>query len=420
MRLIIQYWSRPDVNKISPKHVFVGDVHGDLHQFLAPLVTCNILHLTGKICTVKHDRYTEADIHYPEYELVNNPPSTVVFLGDMVDEWIFGRTIIYMLLRLLRESENVRYVFGNHDVSILGRYPMWLNESLDIPNDLPGAFHTAKKELSCLRNVNVYGKHIEYNRSEDEGKMFLREYFRVYFETLYALYTESLGELCIPLNVNGTPFIVSHSTWTRNALKCLSEGRSRLQLDVPPCMREMLNPAHKTSSDSHTVVQKYIASEPNSFDDYVELCEACNDLFYGQSALYVTINHITYTRITNGLFVNQITGHTFGGEWADANVNVEPSKTHNERVQKLRPTIIDGKRIYYFDFGCSAGYNTDEVSCPDYAYYSDGSFGVSDLPQFMFEESHGKFVMRCSPSKRIHVDRKEICLTATSSSSRDM
>ncbi len=98
IKLITSYWSGVN-NFINSKYSFVGDVHGDLHQFLAPLVMNRVIKLTGKVKIINE----EIKYYVPEHELIENGEvsesntstlsSSVIYLGDIADEWIFSRTI---------------------------------------------------------------------------------------------------------------------------------------------------------------------------------------------------------------------------------------------------------------------------------------------------------------------------------------
>ena len=92
IKLISSYWSKVGERCENTNYVFVGDVHGDLHQFLAPLVLNDVIKLTGKVDVKDENIY----YYIPNYEINNNCTCKVIYLGDIVDEWLFSRTISYM------------------------------------------------------------------------------------------------------------------------------------------------------------------------------------------------------------------------------------------------------------------------------------------------------------------------------------
>ena len=82
------------------------------------------------------------------------------------------------------------------------------------------------------------------------------------------------------------------------------------------------------------------------------------------------------------------------------------SKFNSERKKKLNPTIINGNKIYYFDFGCSAGYDHDEISRPDYVYLCEKGMFVTDLPGFSFINANDKNSMLIMKDKTPHSNKK--------------
>ena len=90
------------------------------------------------------------------------------------------------------------------------------------------------------------------------------------------------------------------------------------------------------------------------------------------------------------IFLNHIVGHSSGAEFRDQNVNPSPSLYYNERTSKLTPTFFNNRTVYYFDFGCSAGYDHDEISHPDFVYSNERGLFVSNLPAFSFILSNGQ------------------------------
>lgn len=393
IKLITSYWSSyKDIHEAP--YSFVGDVHGDLHQFLAPLVINNIIKLKNSLTTI------DEKIHFyiPEFEInetTSSPHSPkVVYLGDIADEWIFSRTIAAMLYKLLKANK-VIYIYGNHDLAIIGRYHLFKQRKLNFALDLPPLWETVKKELNPIRSIKFYKETILLNNSEENGLDFLYKYLEPLFENLYKIFMEGLGVVSLPVEVNKTQFIISHSTWTKNAIKQLiqkqdstTSSNSNRPSDKEESQLLPLNPNHKPSETSINYLASILSS--SSAIDYSQLANAVNDIFNGKSRLFISKNNITYSRNIENIFINQITGHSIGGEFRDINVNPTPSTYERERKEKLKPTIINGCKIYYFDFGSSAGYDHDEISRPDYVYLESNGMFVSNLPGFSFITSSGK------------------------------
>ena len=79
--LITRYWFQ-DSKKIHDKggeFIFVGDVHGDMHQFMAPLVRSKLITLTGKLTTIN-------GVPVPCYNINKGLHIKIIYLGDIVNE----------------------------------------------------------------------------------------------------------------------------------------------------------------------------------------------------------------------------------------------------------------------------------------------------------------------------------------------
>ena len=151
IKLITSYWSSVEERNNESEYSFVGAVHGDLHQFLAPLVINNVISLTGEVETEN-----ENIMYYvPKYKINEQPKCKVIYLGDIADEWIFSRTISLMLYELLK-NKVISYIYGNHDLSIIGRYHLFKQRKLNIAEDIPPLWETIKKELNCVKEIKIY------------------------------------------------------------------------------------------------------------------------------------------------------------------------------------------------------------------------------------------------------------------------
>ena len=407
LKLIVKYWSNR--NETIDSDVFiVGDVHGDLHQFLSPLIMSGIITLDGNLTEEKY-KYSESSLYLPSYTINKIKHKKIIYLGDMIDEWIFNRQVARILRNLLEKTNNIIYIYGNHDLALIGRYFLYKEGKINIPYDLPPLWETLKGELNNHRNIKLYGDKIEYEGNAEKGIDFLNDYLESLFEDMYHIFSERLGKLSQVVRINNISFMISHSTWTQNSLKQLVQGqasKSNRPGDNEVTQLKPIIDGYKINDKSKSIVNSVLhlirnGGNNNTFDeiDYTQLSTACNDLFNSQSRLFITKNGITYTRNKETIFLNHITGHTSGSEWRDIGVNTEPSTSHDERIKKLSPEIINGRKVYYFDFDCSAGYDHDEISRPDFVYITRNSLGVTNLPSFNFIMSNKRQSMVVSPSK---------------------
>lgn len=463
VRLACQYWSadqsdtKLDEVKKS-KLIFVGDVHGDINQFIAPLVLSGLITIVNAVNEVKS---YGSKIYIPHYKINKNKTVKIVYLGDIVNEWIFNRTITYMLYDLLKNaSANVYYLFGNHDLALIGRYHLFKQNKLNLSLDIPALWETAKKELNYVRDLKIYRDKAELNGDPVKGAEYVHKHLMPVFESLYSIMNEGLGKVCLPIEVNNKRYMLSHTTWSVYGLieliktdkpndidsnaglvgkknsKKKEDGNNEQQTQeqkqvVPPIDDEDtiaqsqiikiktpvltrpsdLEPSQiepitsNTSSKKYTAfiqtvidkikpfidAQKLIPPEVHDEIDYVRLAEAVNIHFITKSRLYISKNVLTSTRTTKAVFLNHIVGHSPGDEFRDQNVNIGASTYFKERMSKLtHPAYINKRIIYYFDFGCSAGYDHDEISRPDFVFSSASGLYVSTLPGFSYIKSNGK------------------------------
>lgn len=398
IELISKYWSKQQPTQIIYQTVLIGDCHGDLHQFISPLILNDVIKLSGKVKTID----SSIELYVPEYTVTNKNKTRIIYLGDLVNEWIHSRTIMYILHDLLitHDINNIEFILGNHDLSILGRYYLFKNNIINIPEDIPALWLTLRKELNNIPEIKIYNQTIEYNNSEIEGKEYLHRYLDSLFEYMFQLFKNKKSKLSTTLSIGGYMYIVSHCTWTQNAIKELFSVNNK---------KKGIRPGDRDTSQLLPLIDSPIVEVKSiNTSNYEELSNLCNEMFYSKSRLYLTKNLITYSRNTESIFLNHIVGHIIGDEWRDLNINEGTSKYNTERSDKLIPMIINEKRILYLDFGASAGYDHDEISRPDYVYVNDNKLFVSNLPAFSFIIEDNRHVMLVMKSKTPHSNDKFI------------
>lgn len=459
--LISKYWSSVEPN-INNKTIFVGDIHGDLHQFLAPLVMSGLITLDGTVKEIanenaykstmfvkgsetdivsKVEHFPELNLYIPSYKVNSNCSSKIVFLGDVIHEWIFSRPILYMLTDLLRNvPDKLIFIYGNHDCNILAQYPLFRRRKLNIEKCLETTFHTMSNELSMFPNVNFNKFELIYMNSSDKGIEFMYSYMSHLFEPLYEIYSNCLGTLSKCFVIDSVPIIVSHTTWNMTMVPrvVLEKNLNSYLQDSDNSVYEKLNPDYETKPESKTYIMKLFKSvrDPDlahlrvirekllnlklNVSDYEHISDSMNDIFNGLKSITLSNNMILYNRSTEFIFMNHIIGHTPGFEWREVGINVTPCTYRNERLEKLKPEIINDKSVYYWDFHCSAGYDLSEYSRPDFVYVDnnrmernrDGKrihedvFEMSNLPSFNFIINNEKDSMLICESKSKYVGDK--------------
>jgi len=396
IRLIASYWStiKPDKNY---DIIFVGDVHGDINQFLAPLVMSGLISISDEVQEIKHNNKSSI-IYVPKYT-INRTKTKIVYLGDIVDEWIFSRSISFILLDLLKTCpKNVFYIYGNHDLAIIGRYHLFKQKQLNIALDIPALWQTLKSELNHIKNLKMYKTIAELDGEPAKGYEYIYNYVEPLFDNMFEIFNNQLGRVSLSIEINHKPYMLSHTTWTIQAIQQLISNNEKIADNKPDARpsdtnTEQLKPVINNKidiSDEIKYIESIITNKTHEKIDYNKLSNSVNKVFHQKSRLYISKNLLTYTRLTKNIFLNHIIGHSAGGEFRDQSVNVSQSTYNNERKEKLKPDFINGRTVYYFDFGCSAGYDHDEIGRPDFVYSNDKGLYVSNLPAFSFIISNGK------------------------------
>lgn len=465
LKLLVSYWTT-FTEFTDADYIFVGDVHGDFNQFIAPLIAAKLIKLKPSVRFIdvdevygndpnepaEHDvgdknninartkamksttpidskiqgqsaqispkpnknvQFPESKPWIPEYTILDSCRTTIIYLGDLIDEWIFGRTIVHMLRELLTNEvskPHIRFIYGNHDLSLIGRYNLFKTGVLKFPYDLPTTWNTIKKELNYSDKIKIFGDQIRYNNDPELGAQFLKVYMTPLFEDLYFIFANKLGMISCTGYINDVPYIISHTTWNPAALwrlfKNMIPNYASRPGDLIPSQKEAIT-NDKLSPKAVSVLEKLLSHENKSIEPipsfmYEQLSWACNCYIYTRSRLYVSKNAISYSRNPNDVFVNQIIGHTPGGVFRNMGVNPEFATFDDEREKKLEPKIYNDCKIYYFDFLTSAGYDHDEVSRPDFVSCKNGEgsgFKVSKLNSFAFERLGSEFVLQVYKGK---------------------
>lgn len=397
VRLITTYWSsiKPDKGY---DLIFVGDVHADMNQFIAPLVLSGLITIQDEVKEIKTNKTI---IYVPKYTIDSRSKVKIVYLGDIADEWIFSRSITYMLLDLLKNAGgNVFYIYGNHDLAIIGRYHLFKAKQLNFALDIPALWQTLKKELNNVKNLKIYKTVAALDGDPSKGYNYIYNYIEPLFDNLYEIFDSGLGNVSLAIEINNKPYMLSHTTWTTQAIQQLISNDENVSNkpdarpsdtnpeQLKPVKRQTLN-IDKDKAYIQSLLSAVNSGSSNQLE-YKQISDSINKIFHQKSRLYISKNLLTYTRITKNIFLNHIIGHSSGAEFRDQGVNTSLSTYYNERLEKLKPTYFNGRTVYYFDFGCSAGYDHDEIGRPDFVYTSSNGLYVTNLPAFSFILSNGK------------------------------
>lgn len=437
IELITNYWFKKQslLPTVLNNHtLFVGDVHSDLHQFIAPLVSTGLITLTGNIKSINNENiyeltlYKSADdkslmtslkhfdeltLFVPEYKINTNCKSKIIYLGDMINEWLHSRTILYMLSDLIVNSENVIYIYGNHDINLVALYPLYQRHLLynNISEHLSTTYLTMSKELNMYRTLSFSNYKLLYNNSIADGQTFLTCYMSQLFEPLHKIFANRIGYVCLFAQIDKTSFMLSHTTINIiHILKTISSKsniinpNNKLQ-SVHHCIFERaskhsLNAANKDyifklfntlRNNNDMLIPESLSNYSLTTNCYSDLQIIINDIIHSMTYINLSNVMILYDRSIEFTFLNQIIGHTPGYTWRDANINESSSMLYSERLSKIKsPSVVNNKLIYYFDFNCSAGYDINEISRPDFVYVSNNDIKININKDIFVNEEFNK------------------------------
>lgn len=344
IEILTKYWfeKQKKIEIIESKYLFVGDVHGDFNQFIAPLIYSGTITLKNEIRTIYKSKISNiSNVYIPEYK-INKSNVEIFYLGDYVDEGIYSRNILCMLNELVRKCENIHLIIGNHDANILGRYLDFKDGTLDFYK-LKSYWPTFQKEISSYEEIHSYREFVELKKSKININDFLQDYFTTLFRPLFEMFRDRYLKVFYEINLNDEIFIVSHTLITNRAINELKMNKTRFKTEIKP---------------------KPIIDEKYDGDDV-------NELFRISSSSFISANRLLYNRSEVDLWKNKfIVGHSPGGEYSQMGINIIPSKNQSDRILHTKPIIKDDYKIYYFDLKSSSGYDIDNVSRPDFFYFN--------------------------------------------------
>lgn len=339
IKLLTEYWYEHKNRNEFAKYIFVGDVHGDINQFILPLIETETITLENKIETVYKSKYEEANIYLPKFK-INKSDVIIYYLGDLIDEGNFSRNIVYMINYLFEnECKNIRLCFGNHDLNILGSINSYYN--------------TLIKELTPYPNVSVCNNKCYYKCKENNE--FLNEYLKPLQECMLNLFKKRYGNICYLVN----DMVVSHTIITGRTLDELIENKSRLDLK------------DKTTLVDGKMNDKWINILKNHENEsLIDVVESINNVFYHSKKDYIIANSLTYNRMDkNKIFYKNIVGHTEGGLYRSEKLLINPIPATYDFERQIHTQHTNG--VYFFDINASSGYDIDNVSRMDYFYLND-------------------------------------------------
>lgn len=265
-------------NKIAServKYVFVGDIHGDLHQLLFPLIRYNVVSVgyasennlkwknTNEILDdIQKDIETDVlfqnkaidkkkcvdnikelkglyktlqevklnrNIDMYTFNISINPVEKwlcdkIIVLGDLVDVWISSRYVVKILHDLVSMyPKQVVLIIGNHDARHIGCYLRCLHEDI-VYSEISPMWCSLKKSLSadmCVRFIKdsvVWDNIPKQIKNKYNPRMYVDLYMIQEMFMLHELFRKKLFKVCDLIYESGKSYIISHTFWSAEIL----------------------------------------------------------------------------------------------------------------------------------------------------------------------------------------------------------
>ena len=366
--------------------IFVGDCHGDLYQFLAPLI------LTGFAKFKDHeieDKYIKGSRIEPfdemaredlksslaidltpeveylfkipfihlEYEPAILKNRRIIYLGDYVDRGIASMTILLLIQDIKKRTNvDIEFLIGNHEafaINVLNRVyeeNKPLHEKMITYQNMLFTFLSNYRKFE-LKNyippITLHGDTVMFDGDRKKGINLVFQFYKSYAKLLSTFVNKRYFKLFSSYH----EFLVAHNIVTKNMLRTFS-ARSPFSIDE-------IDPK-----------------------DVKLLAFAVNEAFYNMPIGDIIASGLLMQRTLEGCTFNMIVGHTVGGSKKMIGFNNLESYSNEDRWKHLIPYIPPGQtnKIYFFDFGVTFGEDEYNYSKPDFVMFKNGKpTGLSQL-----------------------------------------
>lgn len=401
--------------------IFVGDCHGDIYQFLSPLILSGFATINSEELKYKYiTRYgkivnNNSDIakndkskifraingknindtyEIPEeldYMLTVPIPSLsyhpevlenkkIIYLGDYIDRGNLSKTILILIDEISNISNNIVFICGNHELYHLYIYKCFINAKEErlmekhrfYWNFLFTFTASYKKFIGTKTPISIHGDTVLYDGNREKG--------------LKLLFYTMIGEIMLTKNIYEKKkfvlsdyydnFIIIHNVINSNTLKKYIEYFNAEEKNIPLDYKKIKKMENKLMNNISI-----------SNEDYKYLSDELNRAFFEYEWDALIWSSILLERIDKNMYFNCITGHTVGASKKLLNINNLDSYSDEDRNKKLTPFIPFGQKnkIYFFDFGVTFAEDEYNYSKPDFVFFKNGkAIGISRLDAVRF------------------------------------
>lgn len=366
--------------------IFVGDCHGDLYQFLAPLILTGFAKFKDHEIEDKYikgsriepfDEMAREDLRSslgieltPEIEYLFKIPfihleydpavlknRRIIYLGDYVDRGIASMTILLLIQDIKKRTDvDIEFLIGNHEafaINILNRVyeeNKPLHEKMITYQNMLYTFLSNYRKFELKDNIppiTLHGDTVMFDGDRKKGINLVFQFYKHYAKLLSTFVNKRYFKLFSSYH----EFLVAHNVVTKNMLRIFS-ARSPFPIDeIDPKNVKLL-------------------------------AFAVNENFYNMPIGDIIASGLLMQRTLVGCTFNMIVGHTVGGSKKMIGFNNLESYSNEDRWKHLIPYIPPGQtnKIYFFDFGVTFGEDEYNYSKPDFVMFKDGKpTGLSQL-----------------------------------------
>ena len=366
--------------------IFVGDCHGDLYQFLAPLILTGFAKFKDHEIEDKYikgsriepyDEMAREDLRSslgisltPEIEYLFKIPfihleyepsvlknRRIIYLGDYVDRGIASMTILLLIQDIKKRTNvDIEFLIGNHEafaINVLNRVyeeNKPLREKMITYQNMLFTFLSNYRKFEIKDNfppITLHGDTVMFDGDRKKGINLVFQFYKSYAKLLSTFVNKRYFKLFSSYH----EFLVAHNIVTKNMLRIFS-ARSPFSIDE-------IDPK-----------------------DVKLLAFAVNEAFYNMPIGDIIASGLLMQRTLEGCTFNMIVGHTVGGSKKMIGFNNLESYSNEDRWKHLIPYIPPGQtnKIYFFDFGVTFGEDEYNYSKPDFVMFKDGKpTGLSQL-----------------------------------------
>ena len=366
--------------------IFVGDCHGDLYQFLAPLILTGFAKFKDHIIEDKYikgsriepfDDKAREDLRSslgieltPEIEYLFKIPfihleydpavlknRRIIYLGDYVDRGIASMTILLLIQDIKKRTNvDIEFLIGNHEafaINVLNRVyeeNKPLHEKMITYQNMLFTFLSNYRKFELKDNfppITLHGDTVMFDGDRKKGISLVFQFYKPYAKLLSTFVNKRYFKLFSSYH----EFLVAHNIVTKNMLRIFS-ARSPFSIDE-------IDPK-----------------------DVKLLAFAVNEAFYNMPIGDIIASGLLMQRTLEGCTFNMIVGHTVGGSKKMIGFNNLESYSNEDRWKHLIPYIPPGQtnKIYFFDFGVTFGEDEYNYSKPDFVMFKNGKpTGLSQL-----------------------------------------